>query len=92
MHHTPDPRTRDDASLLLDPGRAPLLVLQAAWDRLKQARGQTVNWDRLGDPRHLMDQPFGPVTLDAFLEHSRESRLARIRARAAQIGHTIKGG
>ncbi|CUH66847.1 hypothetical protein TG4357_02675 [Thalassovita gelatinovora] len=85
--HTHD----EDAALLLAPDHAPLLVLQAAWDRLKHARGQTVDWDRIGEPRHIMDKPFAPVTLDAFLDHGRASRLERIRHRAAQIGHTVRG-
>ncbi len=49
---------------------------QNAWIMLKEARGQTVDLDRIGDPRHMIERE-GTMSL-----------TARILARASAIGRT----
>lgn len=75
-------------SIVTPSGDTPILVYQATWDRLKAERGQIVHWDRLGAPCHLMDSI--PTSLNAAIDANEPTRIARIRARAAQIKrHTL---
>jgi hypothetical protein len=54
-------------------------LLQDAWAELKAKRGQSVRFDRIGDPQHVIDRHSACDGIDD-LAHN---RLHRIRARIA---------
>lgn len=70
--------------------------LQDAWSALKQARGQTVDFDRLrGREAHIVvsDAPAPVVAIHGDEAGARDRRvLSRVRARMAAIGHGPTGG
>ena len=58
-------------------GRIPA-VLAIHWERLKNARGQTVDYDRIGAPAYLIT----PARMDEA-----EAQIIRIRSKVRQIAH-----
>lgn len=66
-------------------------AIVGAWLALKQARGQTVNLDRIGSSHHLITAPKSELQTDL------DKRLPRIRERvrqlrATRIAHRPRGG
>lgn len=74
---TLDPQAVD---VLTNPSNLPLGTLQTAWDALKAARGQTVNWNRLRQPAHLVERTRAPAPTDAV-----DTVVERCAGRAARL-------
>ena len=86
--HAPTPRPTP-LEIVTNPGIycAVPSLFGDAWHQLKRARGQSVNFARIGDPAHQIDTPLS-VTLDEI----RQRAVIRLRDRAARLGHPPFGG
>lgn len=77
----------DARAVLTDPARhrAHPAVIQSHWQFLKEARGQRVNFDRMGPPAHRMSitmpPPFVPVHLRPPVPDPGPGLIARLSAR-----------
>lgn len=84
MNINPIPNDHHRHTLLApSSGRVPhATAIVSAWITLKQARGHTVNLDRIGSPHHLI------TTLNSELQADLDKRLPRIRDRVRQLRAT----
>lgn len=77
-------------------------ILADSWAALKEARGQAVDFTRLGEPAYLVEpatcfpaatkEPAPRNRIIEDLDAARGRLTARIRTHAARIGHTPTGG